>query len=321
VTELMRTVGFDPGGAVRVCDRAVPQPGARQVIVEVQYAGVNPTDDYQRHRVSEGLDAGDRTPGVEVAGVVRSRGAGVRRWSVGDNVFGLVKDGGLGECVLADEDLLMPVPYGLDPREAAAIPEVFITAHDGLNQGMLSFGETLLVTGASGCVGMAAVQLGVKMGARVLGLARRESGRDRLAALGAEPYPAHADFAPADLPYRDSVDVVIELVGACNARNDLSALRRRGRIVFIGAQGDEDVCVNLREFKTKRATMIGTTLRRRGKDAKVAAVRRFEREALPFIESGELRAAEAHTVPITQAARAFDLLRAPRRHGKVLIAF
>lgn len=317
----MRTVGFRKDGSVRMHDRAAPEPAPGQVVIEVRYAGLNPTDEYHRRRVAAGSDEIRRTPGVEVAGEVRSVGPAVRRWSVGDRVFGLVNDGGLSEFVVADEQLLMPLPDALDPRDASAIPEAFITAHDGLCQARLHIGETLLVTGASGSVGLAAVQLGSRLGARVIGLARSESGRQRLAALGVEPHPDHADRSRGDLPYRDCVDVVIELIGARNARNDLAALRTRGRIVFIAAQGDEDVCLPLREFKTKRATMIGSTLRRRGKDAKVDAVRRFEREALSYLDNGEIRAAVAHVVPVAQAARAFDLLAEPGRHGKVLVAF
>jgi NADPH:quinone reductase-like Zn-dependent oxidoreductase len=248
-------------------------------------------------------------------------GDDVTRWTVGDRVFGLVHDGGLGELVVADEELLMPSPAGLAPRDAAAIPEVFITAHDGLCQGGLSRGDTLLVTGASGAVGTAAVQLGVQMGARVIAVARSEAGRDRLKQLGAEPFPDHAELPRAELPFRDGVDVVIELVGARNMRSNLAALRSLGRIVFIAAQGDEDVCFNLREFKTKRATVIGSTLRRRGRTDKVAAVRTFERAAMPLVASGQLRASVGHVVPADDAAEAFDVLGTPGRSGKVLVDF
>lgn len=317
----MRAVGFEADGSVRVRDLRCPAPGAGEVLVAVEVAGLNPTDEYHRQRVAAGSDEIARIPGVEVAGKVTALGADVTRWSIGDHVFGLTHDGGLGEFVAADADLLMPWPSGLPARDAAAIPEVFITAHDGLCQGRLAQGDTLLVTGASGAVGTAAVQIGLQMGVRVIAVARSQAGRDWLEQLGAEAFPDHADMARDQLPFCDEVDVVIELVGARNMRSNLAALRPRGRVVFVAAQGDEDVCFNLREFKTKRATVIGSTLRRRGRPDKVAAVRAFEQSGLPLVASGKLRATVGHVVPIAAAPEAFAMLVAAGRIGKVLIDF
>jgi NADPH2:quinone reductase len=233
-----------------------------------------------------------------------------------------VHDGGLSSVVNADGELLVATPAVLDDEQASAVPEVFITAHDGIAQGALVSGETLLVTGATGAVGLAAVQIGRERGARVLGISRSERGDAMLRSLNAEPFPDHGGVdGLANLAYRDSVDVVLELVGARNARGDLAALRPKGRMVFVAAQGNEDICFNLRDFKTKRAVLLGSTLRRRGRQAKIEAVRAFEKEVVPLLAEGAVKPTISKVFPVDEAQAAFDYMSTPGRLGKVLLAF
>lgn len=317
----MTAVRFEPNGSVTYVDVGQPTPACGQVAVEVSFAGINPTDTYHRRRVMDGGDEVDRIPGVEVCGRV-SEVAEASQWNVGDRVFGLVHDGGLRRRVIADADLLVRVPDNLDDLEAAAIPEAFITAHDAVAQSGLTDGETLLVTGATGGVGLAAVQIGLARGARVLGVSRSPEGDELLRGLGVEPVADQATFAGHDsLPYRDAVDVVVELVGGRNASADLAALRPKGRIVFVAAQGDEDLCVNLRELKAKRATIMGSTLRRRGREAKVEAVRAFAHEILPLLADSTVKPVIAARFSVQEASRAFDFLASSGKRGKVLLQF
>ena len=178
----MRAVVFIGAGGnevVRLDDRADPAPGDQDVLVQVRFAGLNPADLQQRAgRYPAPPGAPSDIPGLEVSGTVETCGANVVAWTPGDRVFGLVAGGGLADRVVVHERCVTRVPEVLDEREAAAVPEAFITAHDAVStQAGLRPGETLLVHGAAGGVGSAAVQIGVSMGARVLGTVRDGPGR------------------------------------------------------------------------------------------------------------------------------------------------
>lgn len=311
--------GRDGSVVLRTAARRLPLPG--EVAVEVRFAGINPTDHHHLMRVVRDGDEAGRVPGVEVAGVVRKVGDGVERWSTGDRVFGLVREGGLASRTYADGSLLMPVPESLDEAEAAATPEAFITAHDALAQASLAAGETVLVTGASGAVGLAAVQLAVAAGAHVIGTTRSAEARALVTSLGATAVPDHMESRPASLPYKDAVDVVIELIGARNARSTLAALAPGGRCVFIGARGDEHISFRLADFKTKQLTFIGSTMRRRDREAKVAAIRHFQQEALPLIAAGQVTPRISRIYPASRVQEAFTFLGEPGKFGRVLLDF
>ena len=184
---------------VTVTERPDPEPGKFEVLITTRYAGVNPADVLQRegrHPPPAGAPAD--VPGLEVAGTVVACGDSVSDFVVGDRAFGLVGGGGLADRVLAHERELRIVPDPLDDKAAAAVPEAFITAFDALcRQADLAAGNTLLVNGASGGVGTAAVQIGAGIGARVLANVRTASLRPRVAALGATALSAVDPFAEA----------------------------------------------------------------------------------------------------------------------------
>lgn len=231
-------------------------------------------------------------------------------------------NGGLSSVVVADEDLVIRTPENLSDQEAAATPEAFITAHDAFRQGQLAADETLLVTGATGNVGQAAVKIGLTRGARVFGLARSKGGVRLLQSLGAAGIltpPSREGMHSPELV--NSVDVVVELVGACNARPNLVALRSAGRIVQIGSSGNENITFNLRDFKTKRAVMIGSTLRRRPRAAKASAVCAFSEEILPLVASGAIAPRIPRVFPAEEAQQAFEFMNTPAKYGKVMISF
>jgi NADPH2:quinone reductase len=312
----VKAVLFDENGRAHVAERDMPVVTDRGVLVEVKLAGVNPTDTYHRQRVAEGSDERDRVPGVEVSGTVVEVGVH-SRWRVGDAVMGVVLDGGLAQYVSVTDDLLVARPDALDDAEAAATPEVFITAHDALRQSGLRAEETALITGASGNVGMAAVQIANRWGAHVWGGVRSDRGASFVAELGARPARDWGG-SQTDVP-SDSVDVVIELVGGLHARDNLVALAPRGRMVFVAAQGDEELVLPLKAFKTKRATIIGSTLRRRGHAAKAEAVAAFGEQIVPLLDSRRVLPRVARTFPADRAHEAFDFMSSRGKHGKVLI--
>jgi putative PIG3 family NAD(P)H quinone oxidoreductase len=318
----MRAVVFTGAGGnevVRLEERPNPEPGAGEVAVRVRFAGLNPADTIQRagHYPPPPGSPPD-IPGLEVAGTVEACGPAVTAWKPGDRVFGLVGGGGLADRVVVHERCVAAVPDTLDEREASAVPEAFITAHDAaVGQGGLRPGETLLVHGAAGGVGSAAVQIGVSMGARVLGVVRTPEAAELVRTLGADTI-SDDGFAEAVV---GEADVILELVGAPHFPGNLAALAPKGRIVIVGVGAGQEIALPLLELMRRRALIRGTVLRPRPLEEKALAVRAFEREVVPHLASGRVRPIIDSVFPAEEFAAAFDRLDGPGKLGKVLIEF
>ena len=318
----MRAVVFSGAGGnevVSVQERPDPEPGPEDVVVAVAFAGLNPADLVQRAgNYPAPPGSPPDIPGLEVSGTVVSRGDRVSAWDVGDHVFGLVGGGGLADRVLVHERCVTRVPGNLEDEGAASVPEAYITAHDAaVTQARLRPGETLLVHGAAGGVGTAAVQLGVAAGARVVATVRSQEAAGAVAALGAEVVQDE-DF-PEGMPR--SADVILELVGGVHFPANLAALASRGRIVVVSVAAGNEIELPLLALMQKRATIVGTVLRSRPLEEKAAAVRAFEREVVPGLESGRLRPIVDSIYPAADAPAAFDRLAGSGKLGKVLLDF
>ncbi len=309
----MIAVTFHGAGGPEVMavdERPDPVPQSSEVLVRATHAALNPADVAQRagnYPAPPGSPAD--IPGLEIAGTVIACGEAVTAWRAGERVFGLVGGGGLSDTVAVHERHVARIPDDLTDREAAAVPEAFITAHDAVfTRAGLALGETLLVNGASGGVGTAAVQLGVAAGARVL--ANSRSHREALTDMGAEP---------CVLSEARGVDVVLELVGAANLTGSLEALALRGRIIVVGTGAGADAELSLRALMGRRASVMGTVLRARSMEEKAAAVQVFARSVVPHLAAGRVRPVIDKVFPVAEAAAAFDHLSAPGKLGKVLL--
>jgi putative PIG3 family NAD(P)H quinone oxidoreductase len=292
-----------------------PAPQAGEVLVRVRAAGINGADLLQlRGRYPAPAGAPADIPGLEFAGEVEACGPGVQRFEPGDRVMAVVAGGGQAERIAVHERLVLPVPDELEWEAAGGVPEVFTTAHDALfTQGRLAMGERLLVHGAAGGVGSAAVQLGQMAGARVTATVRDRHGREQIAALGVkaietEAFEGHGPF-----------DVILELVGAPNFDGDLKALAPRGRLCVIGIGAGAKVELNLGVLLAKRAAIMGSTLRARSLEDKADAARLVERSVLPGFASGDLIVPVAASYPLDQAAEAYERFKAGAKFGKVVI--
>ena len=320
----MRAIVFTGAGGnevVRLEERPDPVVTGDDVLLRVRYAALNGADLAQRAgRYPAPPGSPPDVPGIETAGTVIACGPTARRFSVGDRVFGIVGGGGLADRVVVHERHVAPVPDNLDELAAAAVPEVFVTAHDAaVTQAVLKMGELLVVTGANGGVGTAAVQIGAAAGARVLATVRSAEVRAQVAELGAET------IAPDDLVERaqelGGANVVLELVGAPNLDHDFAALAVKGRIVIVGTGAGSEAPLDLRKLMGKRVRLLGTVLRARPLEEKADAVQAFAREVVPHLATGRVRPLVDRVFPAAEAAAAFDRMQAPGKLGKVLLDF
>ncbi|MHB1537025.1 MAG: zinc-binding dehydrogenase [Solirubrobacteraceae bacterium] len=302
-------------GELLVEERPDPEPGAGEVLVRVRAAGLNGADMMQRRGLYPPPPGWPQDiPGLELAGEVAACGQRASRFEVGDRVMAIVGGGGQAELARIAERELMPVPERLSWAQAGGLPEVFLTAHDALfTQAQLKPGERLLVHGAAGGVGTAAVQIAAAAGASVLATVRREELRGQVAALGAEA------IDPEEFVEHGPFDVVLELVGAPNLAGNLSALAVGGRIVVIGIGAGARTEIDLRALLGRRARIHGSTLRSRTPEEKASATRRVERELLPLFESGALEVPIASTFPLERVAAAYDAFAAGGKLGKIVL--
>ena len=298
-----------------VAEHPDPEPGHGEVLVAVRAAGLNGADQMQLagHYPAPPGSPQD-IPGLELAGEVIANGPGAARFSVGDRVMGIVGGGGQAELAIVHERVLMPIPERLSFAEAGGVPEVFTTAHDAVfTQAGLLAGERLLVHGAAGGVGTAAVQLGHAAGARVTATVRNEQLRDQVAELGATVIPCEG-FGEHG-PY----DVILELVGAVNLTENLMSLETGGRITVIGTGAGAKTEINLGLVMMKRARIHGSTLRARPLELKALTARAMERTVLPLLASGAVKVPVAQTYSLADAADAYGHFKGGGKLGKIVL--
>ena len=302
-------------GEIAVAEHPDPQPEAGELLVAVKAAGLNGAD---MHQLAGGYPAPQGAPpdipGLELAGEVVATGRAVTRFEVGDRVMAVVAGGGQAELAVVHERAAMPVPEELDWTAAGGVPEAFTTAHDALfTQAQLVVGERLLVHGAAGGVGMAAVQLGAMAGARVTATVRDPAAREQIAALGVQA------LEPGGFEAHGPFDVILELVGAPNLAADMDALALLGRICIIGVGAGSRAELDLLALMGKRARIHGSVLRARSLEEKADAARLVERAVLPGFASGDLSVPVAATFPLEQVADAYARFKAGAKLGKVVL--
>jgi putative PIG3 family NAD(P)H quinone oxidoreductase len=302
-------------GSIVVEEHPDPVPEAGELLVRVKAAGLNGADMMQlagRYPAPPG--APQDIPGLELAGEVAEVGRGVTRFEPGDRVMAVVAGGGQAELAVVHESAAMPIPDELDWTAAGGVPEVFTTAHDAIfSQARLTVGERLLVHGAAGGVGMAAVQLGTMAGARVTATVRDEHAREQIRALDVNA------IAPDDFEDAGPYDVILELVGGPNLAGNLKALAMRGRLVVIGISAGAKAEIDLRMLMGKRGSIHASTLRARSLEDKAQAARLVERQVLPGFASGDLSIPVTAAFPFAEAAAAYDRFKAGGKLGKIVL--
>ena len=304
-------------------DIADPQGGPEDVVVRVRATALNRADLLQTMGMYPNpRPAAFEIPGLEFAGTVDSVGDRVTMWKTGDEVMGIEAGGAYAEKIVTHERQLMRVPAIVGVADAAAIPEVFLTAWDALVlQGGLTSGRWALVhAGASG-VGTASIQIAKAIGARIAvtcSTGKMELCRSLGADLVLERSPSNW-LAEAMASVPDGFDTILDVIGGEEIERNLQSVAVKGRIVQVGLMGGGNVSVNVGMLMGRRATWIGTTLRVRPIEEKVAVTRRFAAEMLPLFDSGVLRPVIDSRYPFDQIAEAHRHMIANANAGKIMI--
>jgi len=290
-------VNTKPGGpeVLEEQDRPMPEPGLGQIRVRVHASALNRADLLQRRGAyPPPAGAPPDIPGMEYAGEVDAVGASTSLWHVGDRVMGLIGGGGHAEYVCVHEREAMPVPASLSWEEAAAIPEVFLTAYDALVRQLdVHAGERLLIHAVGSGVGTAAIQIARVAGVTVLGTSRSEAKLERAKELGldvginssSDDWPARVESATAG----KGIDAVLDLLGGTYLPASIRLLAPRGRLILVGLTAGRSAELDLGRILNKRAHIVGTVLRSRPLEEKISLAREFADRMLPLFESKRLR--------------------------------
>jgi len=304
-------------GNLEVQERETPNPGPYDVIVAVRGAGINAADLMQRdghYPAPEGWPVD--VPGMELAGVVSAVGERVHEPLLGRRVCAIVGGGAQATHCLVPSEHLLFVPDHVSWDQAGGFPEAFTTAHDALvTQGHLSTGERVLISGSTGGVGIAAVQIAHALGAHVIAVTRTSQHHEALREFG-----ANETVTLDQVGELGRVDVVLELVGAAHLSVAQGLLNPYARVVVIGVSGGGSrVEVDLRQFMGSRATLTGSTLRSRSRHEKGEVADRVSQTLIPRWRTGEVRVPVAQSFALEEVAEAYEYFAQPGKFGKVVL--
>ncbi|CAJ92402.1 NADPH:quinone reductase or related Zn-dependent oxidoreductase [Cupriavidus necator] len=317
----VRVVPGPEGGKVEVQAIPVPVAAAGQVLVRVRAAGLNRGEINQAKELRSGNTI---TTGVEFAGEIAEVGEGVSGWRKGDRVMGHGR-GCQAEYVVADPLALIPVPDGMSWIDAAAFPNVFITAHDALvTNGRLVAGESVLVNGASGGVAMATIQIASLMGARpVIASSRSAAKLDKIIQFGVDVGidASQDDQVEAVLQATDNkgVDIIIDTVGGPVFEANMKSLAVKGRLVNIARLGSATAQIDLAQLWLKRLQLIGVTFRTRTEQERLECIQACARDMLPFLRAGRVRLPIDRTFAMTDIDAAHAYMKQDQHVGKIVL--
>jgi putative PIG3 family NAD(P)H quinone oxidoreductase len=316
-----------PGGpeVLELTTVADPVISPDEVLIRVRASALNRADLLQRRGVYPAPPGAPADiPGLEFAGEVAACGELVTTLQPGDRVMGIVGGGGQAEKLRLHERLCLRIPPGMSFEDAAAVPEAFLTAYDALFlRGGLTPGEAVLLHAAGSGVGTAAAAIAAVAGARVVALSRSPDKRRRLEAMGVQRVldPAAPDVAESIRMAGggEGVALVIDVLGAASWALNVEVLAMRGRLVLVGTMGGAKVEVDLGALMRKRLTVVGTVLRSRPIEEKIALVQSFARTMLPLLAAGRLRPIVDRVVPLEDAASVHAAMERNENFGKIVL--
>src|SRR5471030_3519853 len=324
----MTVIGISKPGGPEVLvpeTRAVPSPGANEILVKVAAAGVNRPDVAQRSGAYPPPPGSSDLPGLEVAGVVVATGAGVSKHKIGDKVMSLVAGGGYAQYCIAQDAQAIAVPPSLSMNEAGAVPETLMTVwHNVFERGRLQPGETLLIHGGSSGIGTMAIQLAKAFGSKVIVTVGSKDKADACLKLGADRAINYKteDFVEATNAATGGAgaNVILDMVGGDYIDRNYDAAAVEGRIVQIAfLSGTPKADVNFARLMVKRLHHTGSTLRPRSNADKAAMVAAIEAKVMPLLREGRVKPLMDSSFPLEKAADAHRRMETSEHIGKIVL--
>jgi len=313
--------------SVELRDAVRPQPEKGEVLVRVAAFGLNRADLLQvlgKYPPPPGYSP--NMPGLEFAGEVVETDPGVTNVEPGDRVFGITSGESQAEFLVSHAELLMPIPESLSYEQAAAIPEVFITAHDAVvTQCGLSAGETILIHAVGSGVGLAALQIAKAVGAKTIGTSRTADKLEKCIDLGLD----HGIVVGSPAAFADQAselanggaNVILDLVGGSYFEENVRALSMKGRMIVVGLTGGSVSQIDLGLVLRKRANIRSTFLRARPTDEKAAATAAFAADILPLIAKGAIKPNIDKVYGADSIVDAYKYLASNESFGKIVVKF
>lgn len=319
---------INPGNnsTLEIRDVPTPQPGSAEILVKIEATALNRADLLQRQGNYPPPEGAPDILGLEMAGIVEKVGAGVTRWQPGDFVFALLPGGGYAEFCVIPEQVAMPIPDNLSFKEAAAIPETFLTAYQALKWiGEMGNEETVLIHAAGSGVGTSAIQLSRQLfNARILATAGKKRKLESATELGADYTYNYkkadwADQIEQDLG-ADAVDLIIDFVGAPYWNQNMKVLAEDGRLVILSMLGGHKIQhMSLIPILRKRLSVRGTTLRSRSVDYKIRLTREFASQVLELFEQEVIHPVIDSEFDWRETEKAHERMANNKNTGKIIL--
>ena len=318
-----------PGGpeVLEMQERPTPIPRAGEILVRVHATAINRADLLQRQGLYPAPPGAPADiPGMEYAGEVAAVSAGVTPWKEGDRVFGITGGGAYAEFVTVDAETAARIPDRLDWKEAGAVPEAFITAHDALVvQARVQRGESVLIHAVGSGVGLACTQVAAAWNARPFGTARTAEKVEKAKRYGLVDGLVIENDVEALVPASErwtggkGIDVTLDLVGGDYLGASIRAAALRGRIMLVGTVAGRQSTIPTGMVLGKRLTLRGTVLRARSLDEKRAVTAAFAAEIVPLFENGALTPTIDSVFDLAQAGAAHERVASNASFGKVVL--
>ncbi len=322
--QTMRAIEItEPGGpnVLRMTSRPVPEPGYGDVLIRVAYAGVNRPDALQRAGAYAPPPTASDLPGLEASGEIVAMGAGVSGWQVGDEVCALLPGGGYAEYAITPAAHCLPVPHGMDLKQAACLPETFFTVFSNVfTRGRLTAGERFLVHGGSSGIGTTAIQLAHAFGARVFTTAGSDEKCEACLALGAERAINYRkdDFVPV-LTDEGGAHLILDMVGGDYIPRNISALADDGRLVQIAFLQGPKVELNFAQMMMRRLTITGSTLRPQSDLAKARIASDLREAVWPMLGTGQIGPVMDSEFDLADVIAAHERMESSTHIGKIVL--
>ncbi|WP_425100329.1 NAD(P)H-quinone oxidoreductase [Tropicibacter sp. S64] len=324
MTDRMRAIEITkPGGpeVLQLCERPVPTPAPGQVVLKLAYAGVNRPDALQRAGMYAPPPTASDLPGLEGAGTVVALGAGVAGLKIGDAVCALLPGGGYAEYVATPAAHCLPVPQGMDLKQAACLPETYYTVWSNVfMRGGLSAGERFLVHGGSSGIGTTAIQLAKALGARVFATAGSADKCQACSDLGAERAINYReeDFVEV-LRAEGGADLILDMVGGDYIPRNVKALADDGRLVQIAFLSGPKAELNFAQVMARRLTITGSTLRPQSDLAKARIAEQLRTHVWPLLDAGTVAPVMDSEFALEEAAAAHARMESSGHIGKIVL--